>query len=407
MVQDASHDSLHSPRFSPRMAELGTEGAFEVLARARALEAQGRRIVHLEIGEPDFETAPHIVEAGVKALHDGFTHYGPTAGLPPVRAAIAATVSATRGLEISPDSVIVTPGGKPVIYYTILATCDAGDEVLIPDPSYPIYESVVRYVGAKPVSIPLEFDRGFRFDPEALRERVTPRTRLIILNSPHNPTGGVLTPSDLQAVADIAIKHNLWVLSDEIYSRIIYDDGAGGRAHHSIASIPGMLERTVILDGFSKAYAMTGWRLGYGIVPAPLLPHLVRLQVNVNSCTASFVQMAGIAALNGPQDGVDVMVAEFEARRELVVAGLNAIEGVECRDPGGAFYAFPRIEVPGHTSKEVADSLLAEEGVAILAGTAFGEYGENFLRLSFANSRSEITEGLARIRHGIERLRKH
>jgi aspartate/methionine/tyrosine aminotransferase len=282
----------------PRMAELGTEGAFEVLARARALEAQGRRIVHLEIGEPDFETAPHIVEAGVKALHDGFTHYGPTAGLPPVRAAIAATVSATRGVDISPDTVIVTPGGKPVIYYTILATCDAGDEVLIPDPSYPIYESVVRYVGAKPVSIPLEFDRGFRFDPEALRERVTPRTRLIILNSPHNPTGGVLTPSDLQAVADIAIKHNLWVLSDEIYSRIIYDDGAGGRAHHSIASIPGMLERTVILDGFSKAYAMTGWRIGYAGGSKELIAAMAIIQSQSTSNPTSISQAASVAALN-------------------------------------------------------------------------------------------------------------
>ena len=399
-------DSLAPPPLSPRMADLGTESAFEVLARARALEATGRRIVHLQIGEPDFETAPHVIEAGIKALRDGFTHYGPTAGLPVARDAIARYVSRTRGIDVSPDSVIVTPGGKPVIYYSILAILDRGDEAIIPDPSFPIYESVVRYVGATPVPVPLDYDRDFRFDPDEMRRRITPRTRLIVLNSPHNPTGGVLTPSDLEAVADMAREHDLWVLSDEIYSRLVYDDGAGGRAHHSIACLPGMRDRTIILDGFSKAYAMTGWRLGYGIAPASILPHLVRLQVNVASCTASFVQIAGAAALDGPQDRVDDMVAEFEARRTLVVDGLNEIDGVECRDPGGAFYAFPRIDVPGMTAKQVADSLLHEEGVAVLSGAAFGANGEGFLRLSFANSRSELVEGLARIRHGITRLRQ-
>lgn len=390
---------------SLRMADLGTESAFEVLARARALEATGRSIVHLQIGEPDFETAPHIVEAGAKALRDGFTHYGPTAGLPILRESVARYVSRTRGISVTPDEVIITPGGKPVIYYAILAILDRGDEAIIPDPSYPIYESVVRYLGATPVPVPLDFDRDFRFDPNEMRRRITPRTRLIVLNSPHNPTGGVLTPSDLEAVADMAREHNLWVLVDEIYSRLIYDDGAGGRAHHSIASLPGMRERTIILDGFSKTYAMTGWRLGYGIAPAAIMPHLVRLQVNVVSCTASFVQVAGAAALDGPQDAVDAMVKEFEARRRLVVDGLNEIDGIECRDPGGAFYAFPRIDVPGMTSKEVADSLLMEEGVAVLSGGAFGAHGEGFLRLSFANSRDQLREGLARIRDGITRLR--
>jgi aspartate/methionine/tyrosine aminotransferase len=387
------------------MTDLGTESAFEVLARARALEATGRNIVHLQIGEPDFETAPHIVEAGAKALRDGFTHYGPTAGLPILRDAIARYVSRTRNINVTPDEVIVTPGGKPVIFYTILAILDRGDEAIIPDPSYPIYESVVRYVGATPVSVPLDYDRDFRFDPDEMRGRITPRTRLIVLNSPHNPTGGVLTPSDLEAVAEMAREHNLWVLVDEIYSRMIYDDGAGGGKHHSIASLPGMRERTIVLDGFSKTYAMTGWRLGYGIAPATIMPHLVRLQVNVVSCTASFVQVAGAAALDGPQDTVDEMVREFEARRRIVVDGLNRIDGVECREPGGAFYAFPRIDVPRMSSKEVADSLLMEEGVAVLSGGAFGSHGEGFLRLSFANSREQLREGLARICDGITRLR--
>lgn len=388
------------PQIAERMGRLGTESAFEVLARARALEARGRRIVHLEIGEPDFETAPHIKAAAAEALAAGFTHYGPSPGLMPAREAVARYVSQTRDLDVSPDRVVITPGAKPIIYYTIEAVVNEGDEVLLPDPGFPIYESVVRYVGGRPVSVPLLEERDFRFDPEELRRRVTDRTRLILLNSPQNPTGGVLSLSDLEAVAEMAREHDLWVLSDEIYSRLLYEG-----EQHSIASLPGMAERTVILDGFSKTYAMTGWRLGYGVAPEALVPHLSRLQTNITSCTASFVQLAGIAALEGNQESVEQMLEEFRRRRAAVVAGLNSIEGVRCRLPGGAFYAFPHVEVPGLTSKQVADSLLEEEGVALLAGSSFGQHGEGFLRLSFANSMDELTEGIDRIRRGLARLR--
>ncbi|HEX2323970.1 MAG TPA: aminotransferase class I/II-fold pyridoxal phosphate-dependent enzyme, partial [Chloroflexota bacterium] len=294
------------PALAERMARLGTEGAFEVLARARALEAQGRRVVHLEIGEPDSPTAPHIIESAAAALAAGHTHYGPSAGLPQARAALAREVARTRGIPVDPQQVVVTPGAKPVLFFTILATVDEGDEVLLPDPGFPIYESVVRYIGAVPVPVPLSQDRDFRFDPDDLRRRVTARTRLIILNSPHNPTGGVLAPEDLAAVAEVAVARDLWVLSDEIYSRLLYRG-----EHHSVAALPGMAERTVILDGFSKTYAMTGWRLGYGVAPPALVPALTRLQTNVTSCTAGFVQLAGVAALEGPQDGVTAMLEEF------------------------------------------------------------------------------------------------
>jgi aspartate aminotransferase len=389
------------PALAERMRRLGTESAFEVLARARALEAEGRRVVHLEIGEPDFDTAPHVVAAAGEALAAGYTHYGPSAGLPQAREAIARYVARTRGIDVDPEAVVVTPGAKPVLFFTILATVDEGDEVLLPDPGFPIYESVVRYVGATPVPLPLSQGRDFRFDPDDLRRRVNDRTRLIILNSPHNPTGGVLTPSDLAAVAEVAVARDLWVLSDEIYSRLLYEG-----EHHSVAALPGMAERTVLLDGFSKTYAMTGWRLGYGVAPPSLVPALTRLQTNVTSCTAGFVQLAGVAALEGPQDGVEAMRAEFRRRRDLIVGALNEIPGVRCLSPGGAFYAFPRVEVPGLTSKAVADSLLEVEGVAVLAGTAFGPQGEGFLRLSFANSQEELREGVARIRRGLERLRR-
>lgn len=382
------------------MQQLGTEGAFEVLAKARALEAAGRRVVHLEIGEPDFETAEHIKAAGKEALDQGYTHYTPSAGLMPVREAVARYVGATRGLQVSPEQVIITPGAKPVVFYTIMAVIGEGDEALVPDPGFPIYDSVVRYAGGTPVALPLRESRQFRFDPDELRRRVTSRTRLIILNSPQNPTGGVLTPADLEAVAAIAREHDLWVLSDEIYSRLIYEG-----EHHSITSLPDMAERTVLLDGFSKTYAMTGWRLGYAVAPPALVPHLVRLQTNVASCTAGFVQLAGIAALEGPQEPVEAMLAEFRRRRALVVDRLNRIDGVRCLLPGGAFYAFPRVEVPGLTSKQIADALLEEEGVALLAGTAFGPHGEGFLRLSFANSIAELEEGLQRLARGIARLR--
>lgn len=389
------------PKIAERMERLGTEGAFEVLARARALEAQGRGIVHLEIGEPDFDTAPHVVAAAKRALDEGYTHYGPSAGLMPAREVVAEYVARTRGIAVSPEQVVLTPGAKPILFFTLEAVVEAGDEVLLPDPGFPIYESLVRYLRATPVPLPLLMERDFRFDPDDLRRRVTGRTRLIILNSPQNPTGGVLSDDDLRAVAELAREHDLWVLSDEIYSRLLY---AG--QHHSIAALPGMAERTVLLDGFSKTYAMTGWRLGYGVAPAALVPHLTRLQTNVTSCTASFVQMAGITALQGPQESVDAMLAQFRRRRDFVVAGLNEIDGVRCLSPGGAFYAFPRVDVPGRTSKQVADALLAEDGVAVLAGTGFGANGEGFLRLSFATSMDELAEGLARIKRGVERLRR-
>jgi len=387
------------PQVAARMARLGTESAFEVLAKARALEAKGRRIVHLEIGEPDFETAGHIKDAASAALAENYTHYGPSGGLLPAREAIARYVARTRGIPVDAEQVVITPGAKPIIFFTILAVVGEGDEVLLPDPGFPIYESVVEYVGGKAVPLPLTQEREFRFDPDELRRRVTDRTRLIVINSPQNPTGGVLTPSDLEAVAEVAREHDLWVLSDEIYSRLLYEG-----EHHSVAELPGMAERTIILDGFSKTYAMTGWRLGYGVAPAALVPHLTRLQTNATSCTASFIQMAGIAALEGPQTPVDEMLVHFRGRRQMVTDRLNAMAGVHCLLPGGAFYAFPRIDVPGKTSKQVADSLLEDEGVAVLAGTAFGAQGEGFLRLSFANSLEELDEGLTRIGAGLKRL---
>ncbi|MGI8422976.1 MAG: pyridoxal phosphate-dependent aminotransferase [Chloroflexota bacterium] len=388
------------PQIAARQARLGTESAFEVLAKARALEAQGRNIVHLEIGEPDFETAPHISDAAKQAIDDGFTHYGPSAGLLPARESIARYVSGTRDIPVEPDQVVITPGAKPIITFTIMAVVDEGSEVLLPDPGFPIYESVVQYVGGIAVPLPLLEERAFRFDPDELRRRATDKTRLIVLNSPQNPTGGVLEKSDLEAVAEIARERDLWVLSDEIYSRLIYDG-----EHQSIAALPGMAERTIILDGFSKTYAMTGWRLGYGVAPASLVPHLTRLQTNVTSCTASFAQMAAIAALDGTQAPAEAMVAEFARRREFIVNRLNQIEGVMCLKPGGAFYVFPRVTVPGVTSKKVADSLLEHEGVAVLGGTAFGAQGEGFLRLSFATSMALLAEGSDRIEKGLKRLR--
>jgi aspartate aminotransferase len=388
------------PQIAARQARLGTESAFEVLAKARGLEAQGRNIVHLEIGEPDFETAPHISEAAKKAIDDGFTHYGPSAGLLPARESVARYVSGTRDIPVSPDQVVITPGAKPIITFTIMAIVDEGSEVLVPNPGFPIYESVVEYMGGVVVPLPLLEERAFRFDPEELRKRVTDKTRLIVLNSPQNPTGGVLEKSDLEAVAEVALERDLWVLSDEIYSRLIYDG-----EHHSIAALPGMAERTIILDGFSKTYAMTGWRLGYGVAPASLIPHLTRLQTNVTSCTASFSQMAAIAALDGTQAPAEAMVAEFRRRREFVVDRLNRIEGVSCLKPGGAFYVFPRVSLPGFTSKQIADSLLENDGVAVLGGTAFGAHGEGFLRLSFATSMELLGEGCDRIEKGLKRLR--
>lgn len=380
-------------RYLAKRAErLGTEQAFEVLVKARALEAKGRDVIHFEIGEPDFDTAPHIVEAGAKALHDGFTHYGPAAGLPQLRQAIADDINQSRGLNYSPEHVVVTPGAKPIMFYTMLALINEGDEVIYPDPGFPIYGSMVDYVGGVGVPLPLRIERNFRLDPDELASLITPRTKLLIINSPQNPTGGVLEPEDLDRIAELAVRHDLFVLSDEIYCRLLFE----GR-HESIATRPGMAERTIILDGFSKTYAMTGWRLGYGLMPIWLAQHMARLMTNSNSCTASFTQMAGLAALQGPQDSVETMRQEFLRRREVVVSSLNSLPGVRCIVPAGAFYAFPDIRGTGYSSRELSDRLLEEAGVALLWGTAFGEAGEGFLRISYANSLANIEAGLGRI----------
>ncbi len=375
-----------------RMGRLGTESAFDVLARARALEAQGRDIIHLEIGEPDFDTPANIVEAGAEALRRGFTHYGPALGLPDLREAVAEYVSRTRGIEVDRAQVCVSPGGKPIMFWAITALCQEGDEIICPNPSYPIYESMANFVGATVVPLPILEERDFRFDPADLRARLTPRTKLVVLNSPANPTGGFLDKIDFEAIADVLRDHHCLILSDEIYSRMLY-----GGEHYSIIAEPGMRDRTILLDGFSKTYAMTGWRLGYGVFPRDLIPHIDRLAVNSVSCTASFTQVAGMEALRGPQDAVDAMVAEFKQRRDLIVAGLNAIPGVSCRVPHGAFYVFPNVSNLGLKSKALADRLLDEGGVAVLPGTAFGAHGEGYIRLSYANSQENIRKALDRI----------
>jgi aspartate aminotransferase len=375
-----------------RMERLGTETAFSVLAKAKALEAQGREIIHLEIGEPDFDTPSHIVEAGCRALRDGHTHYTPTAGIPELREAIAADVALSRGIEVDPAQVVVTPGGKPIMFFTILALVEEDDEVLVPNPSFPIYESMVNFVGGRPIFVQLRQENEFRFDLDELRAGLSERTKMVILNSPANPTGGVLTPEDIAGLADILRERpDVFVLSDEIYSRMLYDSPFA-----SIASEPdlGPDERSIILDGFSKTYAMTGWRLGYGVMPEPLAEQITKLQVNSNSCTNAATQHAGLEALAGPQDSVDAMLAEFRARRDLIVAGLNELPGVDCIIPKGAFYAFPRIADTGYAADALADLLLEEAGVACLAGTAFGKYGEGHLRFSYANSRHNIARAL-------------
>ena len=375
-----------------RMNHIGQETAFEVLVRARALEATGRSVVHLEIGEPDFDTPGHIVAAAQQALEEGFTHYGPGAGLPELRQAVALYLKRWRGLDIEPARVIITPGGKPIMFFAILALINPGDEVIYPDPGFPIYESMARFVGGKPVAMPLREERRFRFDPDEFRQLVTDRTRLIIINSPHNPTGSVLTRDDLVVIADVARERNIVVLSDEIYSRILYTG-----QHDSIATLDGMLDRTIILDGWSKTWAMTGWRLGFGVFPQELVPHVERLISNSVSCTASFAQQAAIAALQGPQEAVDSMMAEFTARRAAIVAGLNALPGVRCLEPDGAFYAFPNITGTGYSSAELANRLLQDAGVACLSGTAFGAHGEGFIRFSYANSLDNIQLALERM----------
>jgi aspartate/methionine/tyrosine aminotransferase len=381
-----------------KMSRLGTETAFEVLAKARALERQGRHIIHLEIGEPDFPTPRHIVEAGKRALDEGWTKYGPTAGFPELREAIAAEVSRTRGVAVGADNVCVVPGGKPIMFFTMMALLERGDEVIYPDPSFPIYESLIHFLGATAVPVPLVESRGFSFDLDALRDRLSKQTKLVILNSPANPTGGVMSRDDVVQIASLLRDRDVMVLSDEIYCRIWYDSKPS-----SIGSVEGMLEKTIILDGFSKTYSMTGWRLGYGVMPRWLADAVTQLMVNSNSCTASFTQRAGLAALAGPQDSVTAMVQEFRRRRDAMVEGLNDIPGFRCLMPAGAFYAFPNVTKTGIECKALADLFLNEAGVACLSGTAFGQHGRGYLRFSYANSLANILEAIDRIRKVSER----
>ena len=377
--------------YAQRMDRLGTETAFEVLARAKAMEAQGRDILHFEIGEPDFDTPLHIKNAAIQALHEGYTH-GPTPGLPMLRQAIAEVVSASRGIPVAPEEVIVTPGAKPIMFFTLLAYAQAGDEVIYPNPSFPIYESMINFVGATPVPIPLLEVNGFSFDMERFEASLSPRTKLIILNSPSNPTGGIIPTADLQRIAAVARERNIRVLSDEIYGGMHYEGTPA-----SIASLPGMQDLTIILDGFSKLYAMTGWRLGYAVAHRSVIEHFTKLMANSASCTASFVQIAGVAALRGPQQPSERMVAEFRRRREIIVKGMNDIRGLHCAAPSGAFYVFPNIQALQRSSAEVATRLLDEAGIACLAGTSFGSFGEGYLRFSYASSEDNISKMLKRL----------
>jgi aspartate/methionine/tyrosine aminotransferase len=382
----------HELVLARRMTRLGTETAFEVLSKAKALERQGKSIVHLEIGEPDFDTPKHIVEAAVTALREGWTHYGPSAGLPELRQAIAEYVGRTRGVSVSPEEVVVVPGGKPILFYVLLALVDEGDEVMYPNPGFPIYESMISYAGGTVVPIPLREERDFAMDVDEMARLVTPRTKLIILNSPQNPTGGVLTRADIERAAAVIGDRNIMVMSDEIYSRLQFEGEP-----FSIMSVPGMEQRTILLDGFSKTYAMTGWRIGYGVMRQDLAVQITRLMTNSNSCTASFTQRAALAALAGDQSAVDVMRAEFERRSRAFVDGLNRIKGFSARMPKGAFYVFANTTKTGWESKRLADALLDEAGVAALSGTAFGAYGEGYLRFSVANSMENLMEALGRI----------
>lgn len=383
--------------FAERMSRLGTETAFEVLARAKAMEAEGREMVHLEIGEPDFDTPPNIIKAAIQALKSGFTHYGPSAGLPDARRVFAESITKDRGLEVKPENIVITPGAKPILFFSILALVDEGDEVIYPNPGFPIYESVINFVGGKPVPIPLREEKGFSFDVDELRTLVNEKTKLIIINSPQNPTGGMLTKKDMKAVAELADKYDAWILSDEVYSKIVYE----GR-HVSIYDFPEVKDRTILLEGHSKTYAMTGWRLGYGIMPPKLAEAVARLQTNSNSCTASFTQVAGIEALTGSQSKSRKMVREFKARRDLIVDGLNSIPGFTCLKPKGSFYVFPNITGTGMKSKALEEYLLEKAGVAALSGTSFGKYGEGYLRFSYANSQENLRKALDKIRGALK-----
>ena len=376
-----------------RMSRLGTETAFEVLARAKAMEAKGRDIVHLEIGEPDFDTPANIREAAKKAIDDGFTHYGPSAGMPNTREVFAEFLTKDRGIEVKPENIVVTPGAKPILFFSILALVDKGDEVVYPNPGFPIYESVINFVGAKPVPVPLREEKAFSFDLNEMRELVNDKTKLIIINSPQNPTGGVLTPEDMKGIAELAEKHDAWILSDEVYSKMVYEG-----KHVSIYDYPEVQDRVILLEGHSKTYAMTGWRLGYAAMPVELASQISKLQTNSNSCTAAFTQVAGVEALTGPQDESLKMMAEFKARRDLIVDGLNEIPGFKCLRPKGAFYVFPNITGTGKKSKEIEEFLLEEAGVAGLSGTSFGKYGEGYLRFSYANSQENLRKALEMIK---------
>ena len=389
-------------RLAERMSRLGTESAFQVLSRARELERQGKDIIHLEIGEPDFDTPSNIVNAAVNALNSGWTHYGPSAGYPELRETIAAEVSRTRGVQVNAEQVVVVPGGKPIIFFSILALVDEGDEVIYPNPGFPIYESMIRYVGGRAVPIRLREGRDFAFDADEFSALITDRTRLIILNSPQNPTGGILSKGDIDQVAAAIGNRDIFVLSDEIYSRLVFDGN-----HYSIMSVDGFQDRTILLDGFSKTYAMTGWRMGYGVMRSDLAGHVARLMTNSNSCTASFTQMAGVEALRGDQSSVGRMRDEFRARAEMFVCGLNRIRGFTCRMPRGAFYAFPNITRTGWKSKALAEALLDQAGVACLSGPSFGEFGEGYLRFSVANSMENLNKALERISSWTEKNIKH
>jgi aspartate aminotransferase len=381
------------------MKTLGTETAFEVLAKAKALEKQGKDVVHLEIGEPDFDTPKNIKEAAEKALKASYTHYTPSAGMPELRQAIAEYISETRKLDVKPEEVVVTPGGKPIMFFSILALVNPGDEVLYPNPGFPIYESLINFVGAKPVPIPLKEENEFSLDPEYVKKKITKKTKMIILNSPENPTGGVVTREQLKVIADcMKDRDDVFVLSDEIYSRIIYEG-----KHESITQFLGMKEKTIILDGFSKTYAMTGWRLGYGVMRKDLAEKVAQLMTNSNSCTNAFVQLAGVEALKGPQKDAEKMVAEFKKRREVIVDGLNNIKGITCKKPHGAFYVFPNITETGMDCRKLGDHLLYNAGVAVLPGTSFGKFGEGYLRLSFANSIENIKKALDRIEKSLKK----
>jgi len=386
--------------FAKRMENLGSEGAFEVLARAKILERQGKDIVHLELGEPDFETPQNIKEAAAKALFAGHTHYVPAAGILELRKEVAEHISKTRKIDVDAEEVVITPGAKPIMFFSILALVNPGDEVLYPNPGFPVYESLLNFVGAKPVPIPLKEENNFSFDPEYVKGKITKKTKMIILNFPHNPTGGVVTRGQLEVIADcIRDKDNVFVLSDEIYSRIIYEG-----KHESITQFSGMKEKTILTDGFSKIYSMGGWRLGYGVMRKDLAEMVTKLMINSNSCTCAFTQIAGIEALRGPQEEPEKMVAEFKKRRETMVSGLNDIRGITCKKPQGSFFAFPNTTGTGLKSSELADHLLYECGVAVLAGTSFGKYGEGYLRISFANSMENINKGLQRISETLGRI---